>query len=232
MTVLAETLWAVARGLPLTVGIWLASVVTGLLAGVLIACLRHFGPRPLNAILATLVEVVRGVPFVVQAFLLYYGGPFIGLDLTPIVAGWLALSIYAAAYFSETFRGGFLAIPPGHVEAARLLGLRTPQTILWILLPEMALSVLPSLANLAVILIKETAILSIITVPELTFTVSGVGSATFAFAQTTAALAIGYWALVEITAFGARRLERSIARATLGTPRAALGAARAAPGPA
>ncbi|SHJ16954.1 polar amino acid transport system permease protein [Roseomonas rosea] len=217
MTVVTETLWAVARGLPLTIGIWLASVATGLLVGVLVACLRHFGPALLNVLLATLVEIVRGVPFVVQAFLLYYGGPFIGLDLTPVVAGWLALSIYAAAYFSEVFRGGFLAIPPGHVEAARLLGLKTPQTITRILLPEMALSVLPSLANLAVILVKETAILSIITVPELTFTVSGVGSATFAFAQTMAALALSYWLLVELTAYAARRLERGIARATLGT---------------
>ena len=217
MNILVETLWAIARGLPLTVGIWLASVATGLLAGVLVACARHFGPWPVNALLLALVETVRGVPFVVQAFLLYYGGPFIGLDLTPIVAGWLALSVYAAAYFSEVFRGGFVAIPPGHVEAARLLGLRTNQTITRILLPEMALSVLPSLANLAVILIKETAILSIITVPELTFTVSGVGSATFAFAQTMAGLALSYWLLVELTALAARRLERGIARATLGT---------------
>ncbi|MBP0491930.1 amino acid ABC transporter permease [Roseomonas indoligenes] len=217
MSVVSETLWAVARGLPLTVGIWLASVATGLLVGVLVACARHFGGWVVNAALATLVEVVRGVPFVVQAFLLYYGGPFIGLDLTPVVAGWLALSVYAAAYFSEVFRAGFRAIPAGHTEAARLLGLKTNQTITRILLPEMALSVLPALANLAVILIKETAILSIITVPELTFTVSGVGSATFAFAQTMAALALSYWLLVELTAWAARRLERGIARATLGT---------------
>ena len=217
MNIVLETLGAVARGLPLTIAIWLASVSTGLVLGVLVACIRHFGPVALNLLLAAMVEIVRGVPFVVQAFLLYYGGPFIGLDLTPIVAGWLALSIYAAAYFSEVFRGGFLSIPPGHVEAARLLGLKTPQTILRILLPEMALSVLPALANLAVILIKETAILSIITVPELTFTVSGVGSATFAFAQTMTALALSYWLLVELTAYAARRLERGIARATLGT---------------
>ncbi|WP_338663769.1 amino acid ABC transporter permease [Pararoseomonas sp. SCSIO 73927] len=217
MSVVSETLWAVARGLPLTVGIWLASVATGLLAGVLVACARHFGGPVVNALLAVPVEVVRGVPFVVQAFLLYYGGPFIGLDLTPVVAGWLALSVYAAAYFSEVFRAGFRAIPPGHTEAARLLGLRTNQTVTRILLPEMALAVLPALANLAVILIKETAVLSIITVPELTFTVQGVGSATFAFAQTMTALALSYWLLVELTAWAARRLERGIARATLGT---------------
>ena len=221
MSVVAETLWAVARGLPYTVLIWLAAVATGLIAGILVAIARHFGPAPLNVALLTVVEVVRGIPFLVQAFLLYFGGPFIGLDLTPLVAGWLSLSIYAAAYFSEVFRAGFRAIPPGHVEAARLLGLSTRQTVSRILLPEMALGVLPALANLAVILIKETAVLSIITVPELTFTVSGVGSATFAFAQTTLALALGYWFLVELTAWAARRLERTIARATLGIERAA-----------
>ncbi len=221
MSVVAETLWAVARGLPYTVLIWLAAVATGLIAGILVAIARHFGPAPLNVALLTVVEVVRGIPFLVQAFLLYFGGPFIGLDLTPLVAGWLSLSIYAAAYFSEVFRAGFRAIPPGHVEAARLLGLNTRQTVSRILLPEMALGVLPALANLAVILIKETAVLSIITVPELTFTVSGVGSATFAFAQTTLALALGYWFLVELTAWAARRLERTIARATLGIERAA-----------
>ena len=221
MSVVAETLWAVARGLPYTVLIWLAAVATGLIAGILVAIARHFGPAPLNVALLTVVEVVRGIPFLVQAFLLYFGGPFIGLDLTPLVAGWLSLSIYAAAYFSEVFRAGFRAIPPGHVEAARLLGLNTRQTVSRILLPEMALGVLPALANLAVILIKETAVLSIITVPELTFTVSGVGSATFAFAQTTLALALGYWFLVELTAWAARRLERAIARATLGIERAA-----------
>ncbi len=207
---------AVLRGLPLTVGIWVAATVSGLLLGILVACARHFGPAPLNALLFCLVETVRGVPFLVQAFLLYYGGPFVGIDLPPVLAGWVALSIYAAAYVSEVVRGGFRAIPPGHTEAARLLGLSTGQTILRILLPEMALAVLPALANLAVILIKETAILSIITVPELTFTVSGVGSATFAFAQTMAALAVTYWVLVEATAHGARRLEAAIARATLG----------------
>ena len=213
MTIATQVLDAIIRGLPLTIGLWLAGTLTGLLAGTLVACARHFGPAPLNWLLLTVVETIRGVPFLVQAFLLYYGGPFIGLTLAPVPAGWLALSIYAAAYFSEIVRAGFMAIPPGHVEAARLLGLRTPSIIGRILLPEMALAVLPALVNLAVILIKETAILSIITVPELTFTVSGVGAATFAFAQTLAALALVYWLLVEVTAMAGRRLESMVARA-------------------
>ena len=111
------------------------------------------------------------------------------------------------------FRAGFNAVPAGQLEAARLLGLSRPATVWRIMVPVMALGVLPALANLAVILIKETAVLSIITVPELTFRVQGVGTSTFAFAETALVLALVYWGLVEATAMLARATERRIERA-------------------
>jgi len=211
MQALRDSLWATVQGLPVTLAIWLAAVAAGMALGFLVGACRFFAPR-LALPLAALVETVRGVPFLVQCFLLYFGGPFIGLDLSPVMAGFVALSVYGAAYFSEVFRAGFLAVPRGQLEAARLLGLSRPATVLRIMLPVMALGVLPSLANLAVILIKETAVLSIITVPELTFRVQGVGTATFAFAETTLVLALVYWALVEATSLAARNLERRIER--------------------
>lgn len=211
--VMMQALEAGARGLPVTVALWVGGVFFGLLLGLLVACLRHFGPRGLSLALGIPVEMLRGTPFLVQCFLLYFGGPFIGIDLPAALAGLLALSVYGAAYFSEIFRAGFAAIPKGHTEAARLLGINTWQNITRIQLPAMALAVVPSLVNLAVILSKETAVLSIITVPELTFTVMGVGSATFAYAQALSVLAGGYWILVEATAWAARRLEARIARA-------------------
>ena len=213
MQALRDSLWATAQGLPVTLAIWLAAVAAGMALGFVVGALRFFAPRPVAWPLAALVETVRGVPFLVQCFLLYFGGPFVGIDLSPVLAGFVALSVYGAAYFSEVFRAGFLAVPPGQLEAAGMLGLSRPATVSRIMLPVMALGVLPSLANLAVILIKETAVLSIITVPELTFRVQGVGTATFAFAETTLVLALVYWALVEGTAMAARSLERRIGRA-------------------
>ncbi len=210
---LLDSLYATARGLPVTLAIWLAAVVLGMAGGFLIGAFRFFAPRILAWPLVVAVEAVRGTPFLVQCFLLYFGGPFMGLDLTPIMAGLVALSLYGAAYFSEVFRAGFMAVPPGQLEVARMLGLSRPQSVLRIMLPVMALGVLPSLANLAVILIKETAVLSIITVPELTFRVQAVGTASFAFAETTLVLALVYWALAELTAWGARVTERRIERA-------------------
>ena len=210
---LRDSLWATVQGLPVTLAIWLAAVAAGMVLGFVVGAGRFFAPRMAAWPLAAMVETVRGVPFLVQCFLLYFGGPFIGIDLSPVMAGFVALSVYGAAYFSEVFRAGFMAVPPGQLEAARLLGLSRPATVLRIMLPVMALGVLPSLANLAVILIKETAVLSIITVPELTFRVQGVGTATFAFAETTLVLAVVYWALVEGTAVATRSLERRIERA-------------------
>lgn len=213
MQALSDSLAAAALGLPFTLAIWLGGVALGLVLGFVIGATRFFAPMLLTWPLVAAVEAVRGTPFLVQCFLLYFGGPFIGIDLTPIMAGLVALSVYGAAYFSEVFRAGFMAVPPGQLEAARMLGLTRVQAVIRIMLPMMALAVLPSLVNLAVILIKETAVLSIITVPELTFRVQGVGSATFAFAETTLVLALVYWALTELTAWASRTAERRIARA-------------------
>ncbi len=210
---LLDSVAAAALGLPVTLAIWLAAVLAGMALGFVVGGFRFFLPTAVVWPLVAVVEVVRGTPFLVQCFLLYFGGPFVGIDLSPTMAGFVALSVYGAAYFSEVFRGGFLAVPRGQLEAARMLGLTRPQTVMRIMLPAMALGVLPSLANLWVILIKETAVLSIITVPELTFRVQGVGSATFAFAETTLILAIAYWGLTELTAWAARGTERRIARA-------------------
>ena len=123
MNVLQQSFVAALNGLPLTLLVWLGGAALGLVLGLLVACGRHLGPRPLGWLLAVLVEVVRGTPFLVQSFLLYYGGPFIGLDLSPVLAGMLALTVYGGAYYSEVFRGGFVAVPPAQMEAARLAGL-------------------------------------------------------------------------------------------------------------
>ena len=138
---------------------------------------RRYGGRVVDRMLALPVEIIRGTPFLVQVFLLYYGGPYIGLELNNIPAGMLALSIYAAAYYSELWRAGFEAVPEGHIEAADCVGLSQAQTMGRIILPEMTMIMLPAMVNMSILMLKETAILSIISVPELTLTVSALGTA-------------------------------------------------------
>ncbi|WP_237478581.1 amino acid ABC transporter permease [Lichenibacterium dinghuense] len=180
-----------------TAAIWAAGAVLGVALGFAVAAARRFGPRPVGLLLRLCVELLRGSPFLVQLFLLYYGGPYLGLSLDPVPAGLLALSVYGAAYYSEIFRGGFAAVPPGHVEAAACLGFTRAQALFRVELPEMAVLVMPALVNMTILLLKETAVLSIITVPELTLAVSAIGSATYRFVEALFLLALLYWGLVE-----------------------------------
>lgn len=203
---------AILRGTAVTIGLWIACCLFGLALGFAIAVARRYGPRPLDLALFLPVEVIRGTPFLVQVFLLYYGGPFIGLSLDNVPAGILALSIYASAYYSELWRAGFAAIPPGHVEAARCVGLTGPQTMRRIILPEMAVLMLPSMVNMTILMLKETAILSIISVPELTLEVSALGTRNYAFVESFTVLALVYWALVELTGSLGRMAEARLAR--------------------
>jgi polar amino acid transport system permease protein len=183
----------------LTVVLWVVGLAGACAIGFAVSVARRFGPRWLNLSLGIYVEVIRGTPFLIQLFLLYFGGPYAGLSLEPVPAGLIGLSIYGGAYFSEIFRAGFEAVPKGHVEAGECLGLSRTQIIRRILLPEMTMLVLPAWVNFAVVLLKETAILSIITVQELTFTISSIGSEFYAFVEALSLLALFYWGLVEIS---------------------------------
>jgi polar amino acid transport system permease protein len=195
-----------------TLLIWLGGTLAAVLLGFLVAIGRRYGPRALDMGLRAYVDLIRGTPFLIQLFLLYYGGPFIGLTLDPVPAGLFGLAVYGAAYFSEIFRAGFESVPRGHVEAAECLGLTRVQIVGRILIPEMTVLVLPPLVNMVIVLLKETAVLSIITVPELTFQVSALGSANYAFVEALFLLACFYWALVEICGNLGRMAETRLSR--------------------
>lgn len=188
---------AVGEAALLTVELWAAGLAASIAIGLAVAIGRSYGPWPLAVPLRILVDLVRGTPFLVQLFLLYFGGPFVGLTLERVPAGLLALSIFGGCYMSEVFRTGLRAIPPGHVEAAECVGLTRPQILRRIILPETLVLVLPAGFNIAVGLIKETAVISVIGVPELTATISGIGSETYAFVEALFLLSVCYWALVE-----------------------------------
>lgn len=212
LALVRDALPATLRGTAVTILIWIACAILGLALGFLIALARRYGPRALDLVLMIPVEIIRGTPFLVQVFLLYYGGPFVGLSLDNLPAGVLALSVYAAAYYSELWRAGFEAVPKGHVEAADCVGLSPAQTVRRIILPEMAMLVLPAMVNMTILMLKETAVLSIISVPELTLEVSAIGTQQYAFVEAFALLALIYWALVELCSSAGRMAEARLSR--------------------
>lgn len=212
LMLVAEKSDEIARALGLTILMWLVGSLGALLLGFVVTILRRYGPRPVDFVLMLYVELMRGTPFLIQLFLLYFGGPYIGLSLDPVPAGLLGLSVYGAAYFSEIFRAGFDAVPKGHIEAAECAGLTRLQIVRRILLPEMTMLVLPALINMMIILLKETAVLSLITVQELTMVIGVIGSQNYAFMTAMALLAVFYWGLVELSGFIGHIAENRLAR--------------------
>jgi polar amino acid transport system permease protein len=204
-------------GLRLTIEIWLAGSMIALAIGATLGVLLTFGPRRLRIVVRCYVEFFRGTPLLVQLFLLYYGGPRVGLTLSAMAAGLIGLGLYGGAYFAELFRAGLSSIPVGQLEAARCFGYSRGDAIRHIVLPQALILMLPPSVNLLVIILKDTAVLSILTIPELTFQVTGMTLETFAFVEPYMALALGYWLLVELTArlghAAEHRLSRHLVRA-------------------
>ncbi|WEK51557.1 MAG: amino acid ABC transporter permease [Candidatus Kaistia colombiensis] len=200
------------KGFGLTILCWFLGTVFSMILGLIISLAQRYGPRPLCWLIQVYIEIIRGTPFLVQLFVLYYGGPLLGLRLDALPAGILGLSVYGSPYFAEIFRAGYLAVPLGQLEAARAIGMSEPAIIRRILLPLSLVSALPALVNFSIILTKETVILSIITVPELMYRVQRMSTETFRYLEANLVLALFFWALVETISRLGRRLETRITR--------------------
>src|SRR5690606_37775364 len=103
-------------GFQLTILAWVLGTLFSMILGLIISLAQRYGPRPLRWLIQAYTEVIRGMPFLVQLFVLYYGGPLLGLRLDALPAGIMGLSVYGSPYFAEIFRSGFLAVPVGQLE--------------------------------------------------------------------------------------------------------------------
>lgn len=184
-------------GFGMTILCWIIGTIGGATLGFLIALAQRYGHRLIRGILQIYIEIIRGTPFLVQLFLLYYGGPYVGLTLGSLEAGIFGLIIYGSPYFAEIFRAGFQSVPIGQIEAARAIGFSEANIVRRIMIPILLVSTLPALTNFAIILTKETVILSVVTVPELLYQVQTMSAETFAFVEATFALALFFWIFVE-----------------------------------
>jgi len=184
----------------------------GIVIGLIVALLSALPLRAIRWLCRSYIEAIRGTPILIQLFLIYYAGPSFGLTLDAITVGVLGLGICGGAYFAEIFRAGLMSIPKGQVEAARVLGFSQSQILWRIKLPQMLVLIIPPAVNQIIILIKESAVLSIITVPELTKVTTKIVNESFAIVQPYLAMALLYWLLIETIAWLGLRLERRMAR--------------------
>ena len=209
-----EILWryapALLSGFEVTVLCWAAGGALGLALGFAIALLYRLRLPPLRWLLRAFVEVFRGTPFLMQLFLLYSGGPYIGLRLSATTAGILGLGLYSSAYFAEIFRGGFASVPVGQIEAAMSVGMSPFDTLRRVTLPAALIAAVPPIVNMLIVLSKETVVLSIITVPELMYQMQTMGAETFTAFDAIFAMAVFYWLLVEVVSRLGRHVEARV----------------------
>ena len=155
------------HGALFTLLISVGSFAIALPLGLFLAILRGYGGRPWSFAAAAYVELFRGTPVLLQLYVLYFGlAPLVRLG--PFEAAMLGLGLNYAAYEAEVHRGALLALPPGQTEAARSLGLSSWQALRYVLLPQSFRNALPALTNDFVALLKDSSLVSVITVVELT----------------------------------------------------------------
>ncbi|WP_428424465.1 amino acid ABC transporter permease [Pararhizobium sp.] len=153
-----------------TVQISVLSLLLGLVVAAVIASAKMSGSFVLRAFGSFYVSVFRGTPCLIQLFVLYFGGPQIGINLDPFAAGVIGLGLNIGAYMAESIRGGILGVDRGQVEAARTIGFSKLQTLRLVVLPQAARLMIRPLGVNAVGLIKGSALVSTISVVELTYT--------------------------------------------------------------
>jgi ABC-type amino acid transport system permease subunit len=144
------------------------------------------------------IEFLRNIPFLILIFLVFYALPFYGLRLSGLTTGFICLSIYGGAYFAEIFRGGIQSVSKGQFDASKALGLKYGFYMRRVIFPQLYQYIIPPGTNIALTMIKESSLLSMITVAELTYAAHDVNGRTFTPVETFATIALLYWLISTI----------------------------------
>lgn len=173
------------------------SVIVGVLLGLIVAFGRISSRGVLRAISSAYVEFIRGTPLIVQIFIVYFALPqLLGIKgIPPIMAGVLAIGVNSGAYTSEIFRAGIQSIDKGQTEAAKSQGMTYWQTMRYIILPQAFRRVIPPLGNEFVTLIKDSSLVSVIAVTELTYQASLIAARTYQYLTMYIGTAVVYFVM-------------------------------------
>jgi len=158
---------SIASGLVVTVEIALAVIVTGLTLGLLLAVVRAFRLSVLSFVIVILVDAFRALPPLVLVLIVFFGLPNVGINVPSFAVLWIVLSFVLAAFAEEIFWAGILSVPKGQWEAARSTGLGFLGTLTYVILPQAIRLTVPPITNRALAITKNTALGTVIGVPEI-----------------------------------------------------------------
>jgi polar amino acid transport system permease protein/cystine transport system permease protein len=196
----------------MTVWVTIGALIVALLLGLVVALMRISRVRPIRYIALVYTDVLRGTPALVQLFIIYFGLSDLGLEFDPVSAAIVGLGMNGAAYVGEIYRAGIEATHRGQMEAALSLGMTPFKAMRFIILPQAVRLMLPPLCNYAILLVKDTAIISTIAAPEIMFEARRLVQATFMHSisgQIYLLCALFYLALTLPLSYLAQRLEQA-----------------------
>jgi len=200
------------RAALLTVAISVSAMLVAVLCGLFLVICRVFGPRPIRWMATAYIELIRGTPLLIQLLFIFYGLPNIGIRLPPFLAGTLGLGLNYAASEAENYRAGLLSVSPGQRDAAAALGFSQGQSLRLVIIPQAIRFVLPPLTNDFISLLKDSSLVSALTIVELTGAYHRLATETFDYFGTGLLVALIYLLLglpfVRLARYSESRLAR------------------------
>lgn len=194
-------------GLVVTLELAVLSILLSTICGVFVALGRLSKFGPLNWLAGAYIDFIRGVPVLVQVYIVFYS---ININLPAFAAGTIALTINNTAYVAEIIRAGIQSVDKGQREAARSLGMTSAQTMRMIILPQALRNILPALGGQLIVAIKDTSIVSVLALQELTYNTDTIRSLTFLAFEPLMVSALFYFAVTYVLKKGVDYMERRL----------------------
>jgi polar amino acid transport system substrate-binding protein len=185
-----------AKGALVTLELSIMAMLLAVFAGLNIALARLYAPRFLRSLAIAYIELIRGTPLLIQLFLIFYGLPHIGIRLSPMIAAVLGLALNYSAYEAENYRAGIQSIPKTQMEAALALGMTQLQALRYVIIPQAVRLVIPPVTNDFIALLKDSSLVSVITMVELTKAYSQLASIHYDYLGIGLLAAVGMYFLV------------------------------------
>lgn len=204
-----ENFPSLLSGLGVTIELAVISLILAVVIGIILGIFSISTIKILRGISTIYIYIIRGTPLMIQALFLFFGvGQALGIKFDPMIAGIITLSANAAAYMAEIFRGGIQAIDNGQMEAARSLGLSYSKAMRKVILPQAIKIMIPSILNQFIVTLKDTSILTVISIRELTESGKIIIARNYKPLQMYAIVACMYFVLITVLTLVSSYIER------------------------
>lgn len=211
ISLIQDSLPSLLSGLLVTVEIAVISLILAVILGIILGIFSISKVKILKSIATAYIYIIRGTPLMIQALFLFFGvGQALSIKFDPMVAAIITLTINASAYMAEIFRAGIQAVDNGQMEAARCLGLSYTKAMKKVILPQAIKIMIPSIINQFIVTIKDTSILSVISIRELTLSGQIIIARNFKPLQMYAIMAVMYFILITLLTIVSGYIERRL----------------------